>query len=171
MTISVRLAARPNLRFLFAHPFHLLALGFGSGLAPGAPGTFGTLVAVPIFWLLEPRLPPVAFLAVIAALYVAGVWICDFTARALGAADPKCIVWDEIVAFLLVLFFAPRTAAWQIAAFILFRIFDAAKPGPVRYAEARFHGGFGVMVDDVVAAFLALVCLTLARLIANHIGG
>jgi len=171
LTISARLAARPNLRFLLAHPSHLLALGFGAGLAPVAPGTFGTLAAVPIFRWLDPRLPPLEFLVLIAALYVAGVWICGFTARALGMEDPKCIVWDEIVAFLLVLFFTPRALAWQVGAFVLFRLFDALKPGPVRYVESRFRGGFGVMVDDTVAAFLTLVCLTLARLAADRLGG
>ena len=171
MTISVRLVARPNLRFLFAHPSHLIALGFGTGLAPLAPGTVGTFLAVPIFWWLEPRLAPADFLIGLGFLFVGGVWVCDYTARALGVEDPSCIVWDEIVAFLLVLFFTPHDVAWQAGAFVLFRLFDALKPGPVRHIESRFRGGFGIMIDDVVAAFLTLVCLTFGMLIAKLIGG
>ena len=171
MTTSAKLVVRPNLRFLFVHPFHFIALGFGSGLAPIAPGTIGTLVAVPIFWWLEPRLAPMDFLIGLGFLFVGGVWVCDYTARALGIDDPGCIVWDEIVAFLLVLFFTPHAVAWQAGAFVLFRFFDALKPGPVRYIESRFRGGFGIMVDDLVAAFLTLVCLALGVLIAKRIGG
>jgi len=171
LTTSGKLAPRPSLRFLFAHPFHFVALGFGSGLAPLAPGTIGTLVAFPIFWWLEPRVAPAGFLIGLGFLFVGGVWVCDYTARTLGIEDASCIVWDEIVAFLLVLFFTPHELAWQAGAFALFRFFDALKPGPVRYIESRFHGGFGIMVDDLVAAFLTLVCLTAGSLIAKRMGG
>jgi len=169
LTISVR--ARPNLRFLLARPTHLLALGFGAGLVPFAPGTFGTLVAWPLFWLLHPRLAAPAFLAVVATLYVLGIWICERTGRDLGVADHRAIVWDEIVAFLLVLFFTPRSPVWQCIAFVLFRLFDALKPGPIRRIEARFHGGFGVMVDDLAAAFFTLLCLTAMILLTRALGG
>jgi phosphatidylglycerophosphatase A len=157
---------------MLSHPAHLIALGFGAGLAPMAPGTFGTLVAVPIFRWIDPRLPATGFLALLAVLYAAGIWVCGYTARALAMEDPKCVVWDEIVAFLLVLFFTPRVLMWQVGAFVLFRLFDALKPGPVRHVEARFRGGFGVMVDDVVAAFLTLILLTLVKLALDYyVGG
>ena len=171
MTISGSLRARPNLRFLLASPVHFLALGFGTGLVPVAPGTFGTLIAWPLFWLLQRRVEPLVFLAIVAVLYVLGVGICGRTARDLGVEDHPAIVWDEIVAFLLVLFFTPRTLAWQCVAFALFRFFDALKPGPIRYIESRFHGGFGVMVDDLAAAFFALLTLTVIMLLLRALGG
>lgn len=165
MIISSRLVARPNARFLFAHPAHFLALGFGIGLVPAAPGTFGTLLALPLFWLIGPRLVPLDFLILLAALWLLGVWVCDKTGRAMGVEDHKSMVWDEIVAFLTVLFFTPPLLAWQAFAFVLFRLFDVFKPGPIRYVERSFRGGFGVMIDDLVAAFFTLVCLTLAKLL------
>jgi len=171
LTISGSLRARPNLRFLFARPAHFLALGLGAGLAPVAPGTFGTLVAWPLFWLLQRRVEPLAFLAIVGVLYILGVGICGSTGRDLGVEDHKAIVWDEIVAFLLVLFFTPRALAWQCIAFALFRFFDAVKPGPIRYIESRFRGGFGVMVDDLAAAFFTLLTLTVIMLLLRALGG
>jgi phosphatidylglycerophosphatase A len=165
MITSAKLVARPDARFLFSHPAHFVALGFGIGLVPVAPGTFGTLLALPLFWLLTPRLGPVDFLLLLAALYVLGVWLCDKTGRDLGTEDHKAIVWDEIVAFLIVLFFTPLHPVWQAFAFVLFRLFDILKPGPIRYVERLFRGGFGVMVDDLAAAFFALICLALAKLL------
>jgi phosphatidylglycerophosphatase A len=170
LIISARFTARPNLRFLFAHPHHFVALGFGAGLAPVAPGTFGTLLALPIFWLLAPRLDPLSFLIVIGFMFLAGVWVCDRTGRDLGVPDHQAMVWDEVVAFLLVLFFTPPTPLWQALAFLLFRLFDVLKPGPIRYIETRFRGGFGVMIDDVVAAFITLICLALIKLLAPVVG-
>ncbi|HTS55861.1 MAG TPA: phosphatidylglycerophosphatase A [Burkholderiales bacterium] len=170
MIISARFVARPNLRFLFGHPYHFIALGFGVGLAPVAPGTFGTLLALPIFWLLSLRLDAAGMLIVLGFLYVGGVWVCDRTGRDLGVEDHKAIVWDEVVAFLVVLFFTPAAPMWQALAFLLFRLFDILKPGPIRYVELRFRGGFGVMVDDLVAAFATLVCLALFKLLAPAVG-
>jgi phosphatidylglycerophosphatase A len=170
LTISVSQGARPGLRFLFASPSHFLALGFGAGLAPVAPGTFGTLIAWPLFWLLLRHVDTIQFLVIVAALYILGIGICGRTGRDLGVQDHKAIVWDEIVAFLLVLFFTPRTLAWQCIAFVLFRLFDALKPGPICVIEARFHGGFGVMVDDIAAAFFTLLCLTAALLLLRALG-
>lgn len=165
------MVARPNLRFALSHPAHFLALGFGSGLAPFAPGTFGTLLALPIFWWLEPRLKPTDFLILLGIMYAAGVWICDKAGRDMGVEDHKAIVWDEIVAFLIVLFFTPNTLLWQASAFLLFRLFDILKPGPIRYLERMFRGGFGVMVDDLAAAFFALICLALIELLLLGLGG
>jgi phosphatidylglycerophosphatase A len=164
------MTARPNLRFALSHPAHFFALGFGSGLAPFAPGTFGTLLALPIFWGLEPRLAPIDFLILLGVMYVAGVWVCDKTGRDLGIEDHKAIVWDEITAFLIVLFFTPNSLLWQAVAFLLFRLFDILKPGPIRYVERMFRGGFGVMVDDLAAAFFALICLALMQLLLPSLG-
>ena len=104
-------------------------------------------------------------------MYVAGVWICDKTARDMGVEDHGAIVWDEFTAFLIVLFFTPTSLLWQALAFLLFRLFDIFKPGPIRYVERRFRGGFGVMVDDLVAAFCALICLALMHLLLPGVGG
>jgi len=158
-----RMVIRPNLGFLLRHPAHILGLSFGAGLIPFAPGTFGTLVAFPLFWLLQPRLEPVQFLILLAVLYLLGIWVCDRTGRALGIEDHKAIVWDETVAFLIVLFFTPPVLFWQAIAFLLFRLFDIFKPGPIRAIERMFRGGFGVMIDDLAAAFFALLCLALFK--------
>ena len=171
MIISARFVARPNLEFLFAHPAHFIALGFGVGLISVAPGTFGTLLALPIFWLLGPHLDPTGWLIVLGFMYFGGIWVCDRTGRDLGVQDHKAMVWDEVVAFLFVLFFTPPTPLWQAVAFALFRFFDIVKPGPIRYAEARFRGGFGVMVDDLAAAFFTLVLLSAFKLLAPAVGG
>ena len=170
MIISARFVARPNLRFLFGHPYHFIALGFGVGLAPIAPGTFGTLLALPIFWLLGLRLDATGLLIVLGFMYVGSIWVCDRTGRDLGVEDHKAIVWDEVVAFAFVLLFTPAAPMWQALAFLLFRLFDILKPGPIRYIETRFRGGFGVMVDDLVAAFFTLICLALFKLLAPAVG-
>lgn len=162
---------RPGTRFLLQHVSHFFALGFGSGLAPFAPGTFGTLLAFPLFRLLDQRLEATTQLVVLAVMYVVGIWFCERTGRDLGVEDHGSMVWDEIVAFMIVLFFTPRALAWQVSAFLLFRFFDAAKPGPIRYIESRFRGGFGVMIDDLAAAFCTLLCLTLYKLAAEAFGG
>ena len=146
-------------RFILRNPVHFLAFGFGAGLFPGAPGTAGTLVAFPLFWLLSPRLMPQVFLALIAVLFVLGIWVCGKTGKDLGVHDHSGIVWDEIVAFLLVLAFTPDTLLWQVFAFLLFRVFDVLKPPPIGYFDKTVHGGFGVMLDDLIAAFYTLLCL------------
>ncbi len=158
--------SRPDLKFLFAHPAHLIAFGFGSGLAPKAPGTVGTLLGLPLFWLVAtaaPDLPNRIILLVAAFLF--GVWACARTGRALGVADHGGIVWDEIVAFALVLLFIPAlpfTPAgwlWIALAFALFRLFDILKPWPISLADARLKNGFGVMFDDLLAAGYAIATL------------
>jgi phosphatidylglycerophosphatase A len=171
LIISARFVARPNLRFLLGHPAHFIALGFGVGLAPVAPGTFGTLLALPLFWLFGAHLDPTGLLIVLGLMYVGGIWACDRTGRDLGVQDHGAIVWDEVVAFLFVLFFTPPSPVWQAVAFALFRFFDIVKPGPIRYVEARFRGGFGVMADDLAAAFFTLVLLSGFKLLALAVGG
>ncbi len=152
---------------MLAHPAHFIAFSAGAGLVPIAPGTFGTLVALPIFWAAGVRLDAAWYLSALAVLFVIGVWACELTGRALGRADDGAMVWDETVAFLLVLFFTPVEAYWQAFAFIVFRFFDIVKPPPIRYYERVFKGGFGVMVDDVAAAFYTLIVLAITRLATN----
>jgi phosphatidylglycerophosphatase A len=147
-------------KFIFSHPAHFLAFGFGAGLSPYAPGTIGTLVAFPLFFLLR-GLDPVIYFTLVAVLYAAGVWFCDVAGKSLGVPDHGGIVWDEIVAFLLVLYFSPPTLPGYASAFLLFRLFDIWKPFPIRYADRHIHGGFGVMFDDLLAAIYAIVCLLL----------
>ncbi len=154
---------RPSAGFVFSHPAHAVAFGFGAGLAPFAPGTAGTVAAWPVGWLLAGTLHPALGLALIAFLFALGVWACELTGRHLGVPDHGSMVWDEIVAFLLILAIVPRSLAWQAAAFVLFRLFDIAKPPPIRWFERRYRGGFGVMFDDIIAAGYALLVLATAK--------
>jgi phosphatidylglycerophosphatase A len=144
------------------HAAHAIAIGFGAGRAPFAPGTFGTLLAWPVGWALGGATAGVA-LVTIAVLFIVGVWACGVTGRDLGVHDHGSMVWDEFVAFLLVLAIAPRELAWQVAAFGLFRAFDIVKPAPIRWFERRYTGGFGVMFDDLLAAGYTLLALALAK--------
>jgi phosphatidylglycerophosphatase A len=160
---------RPTARFLLSHPAHLIALGFGSGLSPVAPGTVGTLWAWASFLVLQLWLPAPWLAAVVAASVPLGWWASTVTARNLRLLDPGAIVVDEIMAFWLVLLLL-MPAGWgaQLAAFALFRFFDAAKPGPVGWADSLFHGfgwrgGLGIVLDDLVAAFCTLFVLALWR--------
>ena len=158
---------RPDVRFAAAHPAHLIALGFGAGLSPVAPGTAGTLLAWPVGWALLDGAPAEIALPAIGLLFLVGVWACGVTGRNLGVADHGGMVWDEFVAFLLILAVLPRSLAWQAAGFIAFRAFDIAKPPPIRWLERRYHGGFGVMVDDLLAAGYALLVLAIAKRILS----
>ena len=155
-------ASRPTLAFLLRHPAHFVALGFGAGLAPFAPGTFGTLVAFPIAWLLRTYTNDAGFIATIVLLVAAGAWTADITSRHLGSADDGSIVIDEIAAFLLVLFFVGDDWLRQGFAFLLFRLFDIVKPPPIRQLDAAIKNGIGVMVDDLVAAGYALIVFAIA---------
>lgn len=143
---------------VFRNPVHFLAFGLGSGCAPKAPGTFGTLAAVP-FYLLLAQLPVLVYLPLVLLAFVAGIWICGKTSRDIGVHDPGGIVWDEFVGFWLTMFMAPPGWAWILAGFILFRIFDILKPFPVGLLDKRVKGGFGIMLDDVLAGVYACLCL------------
>lgn len=147
---------------LLRRPVHLLALGFGAGLAPRAPGTAGTLVALVPGWLMLP-LPLVTRGGLVAALFAAGVWICGESARRLQRHDHPAIVWDEIVGFLAVTLVLPAEPLWWALAFVLFRFFDITKPWPIRDVDHRLRGGMGIMLDDLVAAAFVWGCLALAR--------
>ena len=156
------IALRPTLGFAFSHPAHAIAFGFGAGLSPFAPGTAGSALGWAIGWALAEVNPWVFFLVVI-VLFLVGFWACEITGRHLGVADHGGMVWDEVVAFLLVLAVVPRALAWQAAAFMLFRFFDIAKPPPIRQLERRYGGGFGVMFDDIVAAAYTLLALAVVK--------
>lgn len=153
---------RPPAAFAFSHPAHAIALGFGAGLAPFAPGTWGTALGWALGWVIG-GLPAGVVIALLIVLFSVGWWACEVTGRHLGAADHGAMVWDEVVAFALVLAILPRELTWQAAAFVAFRFFDIAKPPPIRGLERRYRGGFGVMLDDVVAAAYTLLLLALAR--------
>ena len=154
----------PSLRFLFAHPAHFLACGCGSGLAPWAPGTFGTLFAWLSFNMFQPYFGDFELLGLFAAAYLLGIWMIDKAGQALGDPDHGSIVWDEIVPFWLVLLLTPDTLLWQATAFALFRFFDITKPQPARYFDQHVKNGFGVMADDLVAAGYTLLCLALLKI-------
>mgnify|MGYP000140140062 FL=1 len=158
-----------NRRFLLSHPAHFIALGAGSGLSRLAPGTAGTLWAWAVFLLLQIWLTPLQMGVLIAASTLVGWWACTITAQHMGVADPGAIVWDEVIAFWLVLWLVTPATFWgQLGAFILFRYFDAAKPGPVRWADSLFkgfgwRGGWGIIFDDLVAAFCTLLVIAIWR--------
>ncbi|MGL6111636.1 MAG: phosphatidylglycerophosphatase A family protein [Rubrivivax sp.] len=165
---------RASARFMLAHPAHLVALGFGSGLAPRAPGTVGTLWAWLAFIVLDRWLGELQWAAVLGMGLLIGVWACTGCARRMGVADPGSIVWDEIIAFWAVLWLI-SPAGWvaQLLAFALFRLFDAAKPGPVGWADRLFKlapgagigwkQGFGILFDDLVAAACTLGVMALTH--------
>jgi phosphatidylglycerophosphatase A len=158
-----------NRRFLMSHPAHFIALGAGSGLSRMAPGTAGTLWAWAVFALLQMWLSQLEMGVLIAASMLVGWWACTVTAQHMGVADPGAIVWDEVIAFWLVLWLVTPTTFWgQLGAFALFRYFDAAKPGPVRWADSLFkgfgwRGGWGIIFDDLVAAFCTLLVIAIWR--------
>ncbi len=139
-------------------PVHALALGFGSGLAPKAPGTFGTLAALPLYWLLS-GLPLAAYIAVVVVAAVVGVWICDRSAKDLGVHDHPAIVWDEFVGFWITMIAAPVSWVSVILGFALFRLFDVLKPWPISWLDKHVSGGLGIMVDDILAGVIACGCL------------
>ncbi|WP_207547638.1 phosphatidylglycerophosphatase A family protein [Paraburkholderia ginsengiterrae] len=156
---------RATARFMLSHPLHILSLGFGSGLSPVAPGTIGTLFAWASFTVLNRYLTVAEWGALIVAGFVGGIAICGFTAKKLGIADPSPVVWDEIVAFWLVLLMiTPATLTDQLWAFVVFRFFDMVKPPPIGYFDRRLKGGFGIMFDDLVAAFFTLLVIALWRM-------
>jgi phosphatidylglycerophosphatase A len=171
MAADTTTSPAPDARFLVAHPAHFIALGFGSGLAPRAPGTFGTLVAFPLYWLLALVLPPLAIAFVAIPLFAVGVWACEVTGRDLGVSDHGAMVWDEIVAFLPLLALASQDLRLQLAAFVLFRIFDIWKPFPIRLLETNVKGGMGVMIDDVVAAVYAYAVFVVMIIVVYKILG
>jgi phosphatidylglycerophosphatase A len=165
-------AQRPTASFMLRHPVRWIALGFGSGLTPKAPGTVGTLWAWAAFVVLDRWLGAAHWGLLLLVAVAVGVWACARTAQDLGQADPGAIVWDEVVAFWLVLWLVmPTGLIGQGVAFALFRFFDIAKPGPVRWADRLFKNargwrqGWGILFDDLVAALCTLLVIALWRFV------
>lgn len=160
---------RPDLRFLFSHPAHFIALGAGSGLARHAPGTVGTLWAWAAFAVLQPWMNDMAWGVLILLGTLVGWWACTLTARHMGVPDSGHIVWDEVIAFWLVLWMvSPTSLLGQAVAFALFRLFDAVKVGPMAWADRTFkgfgpRGGFGILLDDFAAALCTLLVIAAWR--------
>jgi phosphatidylglycerophosphatase A len=152
------MAATP--RSVWRNPIHFLAFGFGSGAAPRAPGTAGTLAAV-VIYLILPQMALLVYSAFLLISFLLGVWLCGRTARDIGVHDHGGIVWDEFVGFWLTMLLAPPGLLWVVAGFVLFRFFDIVKPWPIRWLDRHIHGGLGIMIDDVLAGLFALACLQL----------
>jgi phosphatidylglycerophosphatase A len=155
------MVVNPTFSDLCRSPSLLLAFGFGSGLSPKAPGTMGTLAAVPLYLLLS-QLPLWLYLAIVIAGFGLGVVICSQASKLLQVHDHGGIVWDEIIGYWLTMVLAPPGWWWIVAGFVLFRVFDILKPWPISIADKKISGGFGIMIDDVLAAVYALICLQFA---------
>lgn len=152
----------PNLK----NPIHLLAFGLGSGLAPKAPGTFGTLAAIPVWWLLLSGVPDWAYACVLLSGFAFGVLICERTSKDLGVHDHGGIVWDEWIGLWITYLWLPDGWLWVVYGFALFRLFDIIKPWPISWLDRRVKGGLGIMIDDVVAGLLALGVLQLSVVVS-----
>ena len=148
-------------REVFTHPIHFLAYGFGAGLSPKAPGTMGTVAAIPIYLLLA-WAGPLVYYASLALALVAGVFICGYTAKRMGVEDPGSVVWDEVVGYLITMAGLPFGIGWMLAGFLLFRLFDIWKPWPIGWLDRNVKGGLGIMLDDVAAALISCAILNLS---------
>ena len=145
---------------VWRNPVHFAAFGFGSGAAPVAPGTFGTATAA-LLYVFLPVMSPWVYATFVLMSFVAGIWLCGTTARDIGVEDHGGIVWDEFVGYWITMFMAPAGWWWIVIGFLLFRLFDIVKPWPIRWLDRNVAGGFGVMIDDVLAGLMALLCLQL----------
>ncbi|RUO29120.1 phosphatidylglycerophosphatase A [Aliidiomarina sanyensis] len=149
-----------NKRELLKDPIHFVSLGFGTGLAPKAPGTFGTLPALVLVWLFAP-LGVSAYVGVVVLFTLLGIYLCGATAKAMGEHDAPAIVWDEIAGFMIAMIAVPVSAWSLLVAFLLFRFFDIVKPWPIRWFDRKVDGGLGIMLDDVIAGLFTLVIMHL----------
>ena len=143
---------------VWRNPVHFLAFGLGSGAAPKAPGTFGTLAAVPLYLLLEP-LSTTVYALMLLVTFLVGIYLCGKTSEDMGVHDHGGIVWDEFVGYWITMFLAPAGWLWIVLGFIFFRFFDIIKPWPIGWVDKHVSGGFGIMLDDVLAGIMAFVCL------------
>jgi len=149
-----------NPKQIFLSPQMFLAFGFGSGLSPVVPGTIGTLASVPLYFLLV-QLDLWLYVSVVLAATILGVYLCGYTAKKLGVHDHSGIVWDEFVGFWITMIAVPFQWEWVVIGFVLFRFFDMFKPWPISWIDKKVHGGFGIMIDDVVAGIAAWACVHL----------
>ena len=156
-------AINPSVKECLTNPIHGLAFGLGSGLAPFAPGTFGTLVAIPFYLLLQP-LSLSVYLGVLLLLIVVSIYICGESARQLKTHDHSGIVLDEICGYLVTMIWVPYSWLWLVLGFLLFRLFDIWKPWPIGLVDRKVQGGLGIVIDDVLAGVFAAMCLQLAIL-------
>lgn len=166
MTKGSAISRQELVRTVMKSPVHFLAFGFGSGLSPKAPGTVGTLAAVPLYLLLV-QLPVAYYVLAVVAATVFGVWVCGKSSQLLGVHDHGGIVWDEFVGFWITMLFAPAGWLWIVPGFVLFRIFDIWKPWPIRVIDHKVDGGLGIMLDDILAGFFALLVLQLIVLVVG----
>ena len=150
----------PTFKQLLRSPTLMLAFGFGSGLSPKAPGTMGTLAAIPLWWLLA-QLPLASYLMVVLVSAIVGIYICGAAAKTLGVHDHGGIVWDEFVGFWIAMAALPVTWTSVILGFVLFRLFDILKPWPISWLDKKVSGGFGIMIDDVIAGLAAAAIISL----------
>lgn len=151
-------STKPSTREIIKKPAVLLACGLGSGLIPKAPGTFGTIAAIPLYLLMQP-LPLLNYLILTFAFFVVGIWLSAEAIKVFKRDDPSEVVWDEVVGLLVTMIAAPAGLLWVLLGFVLFRIFDIWKPWPVSLADKKLHGGLGIMLDDVIAGIYALIVL------------
>ncbi len=169
--LKTKMARQPQVKDLL-NPLHFLSLGFGSGLIKPAPGTWGTLAALPLWWFVLADLSMLVYLSVLVLTFSVGIFLCGYTAKSLGTHDHGSIVWDEFVGVWIALAFFPKTL-WALGiGFVLFRLFDILKPYPIKLLDKNVHGGFGIMIDDVLAgvfAWLSLHLLWLALAFLFHI--
>ncbi len=142
---------------VLAGPASFLALGAGLGLAPRAPGTFGTLLGIPLLFLMPQSMA--GYLVTLLLLFGIGVWCCHVCAQTLGVHDHPGIVWDEVVGYLITMVAMPRTVPWILAGFVVFRVFDIIKPWPISWIDRQVHGGLGIMLDDVLAALFSVIVM------------
>jgi phosphatidylglycerophosphatase A len=150
---------------VWQNPVHFIAFGFGVGTIPFAPGTFGTLIAIPFYLLMQP-LAPLAYLAITLLIIAASIWISAKATRDIGIEDHQGMCLDEIVGFIVTMFAVPAGWGWIAAGFVLFRLFDIWKPWPIRLVDRTVHGGFGIILDDVLAGIVScLILQVLAKLI------
>ncbi len=162
----MRITIKPELyRLSVRNPLHWLAVGFGSGLSPKAPGTFGSLAAIPFYYLFLQWFSLPAYLVILVVAFFLGVWACRSAANAIGEHDHGAIVWDEFIGMWIACIALPSGIVWMLFAFIAFRFFDILKPWPIRWFDENLSGGFGIMMDDVIAGIAALGIVQLTHLV------
>ena len=153
---------------VWKYPVHWLAYGFGTGLSPFAPGTFGSLVGVALFWFMA-SMPAIPYAIVVAVMFVAGIFICVQTAHDVGAVDPGFIVYDEVVGFLVAMYLLPTEWRWVVGGFVVYRVFDIWKPFPIHWVEDKLGLGSGIMTDDVISGIYTFIVLHVVRLLIKRL--
>ena len=154
---------------VWTNPLHFIAFGFGTGTIPFAPGTFGTLIAIPLYLLMQP-LPTMAYFALMIVIIFASIWICGKATRDIGVEDHQGMCLDEVVGYIVTMFHAPTGWPWVLLGFLLFRLFDIWKPWPIRLADARLHGGTGIILDDVLAGLFSCLIIQIVGVICGGFG-